>query len=192
MKERTYKGIDYGRGLSNVDSETKLRYGVIAQSSIMAEAVDDVYHGPHSKDLAYESWVSDIEEKVKSAVRSELEDYLNERQLKEVCEAGAEAVLDCNISDCYEGECYPHYEHDGYVIQKCLETDLFIIKSNYKTYAQFCSPCVPGACNLDAPLENKDDGNACYCLGHDWFDGGKAPYRVFTLEGSEVLPSCTR
>jgi len=39
---------------------------------------------------------------------------------------------------------------------------------------------------LGSPIEG---GVKTYCLGHDWFDGDKAPYPVFTVNlDVEVLP----
>jgi hypothetical protein len=61
--------------------------------------------------------------------------------------------------------------------------DLFIVASPYYTRAQFCSPCAPGACHLDHPMP---EGDKCYCLGHEWFRGGLAPYPVFSV-GSDAL-----
>jgi hypothetical protein len=68
----------------------------------------------------------------------------------------------------------------------CLDSDVMVLKSPYFTHAQFCSPCVPGAGNLECPMPN---GVACYCFGHDWFDEGRAPYPVyFVSNGDEVPP----
>jgi len=29
--------------------------------------------------------------------------------------------------------------------------------------------------------------NACYCFGHDWFEDGKAPYPVYSVETGELV-----
>jgi hypothetical protein len=77
-----------------------------------------------------------------------------------------------------------NYSGDGYELTDCLDSDIFVLKSPYYTFAPFCSPCVPGAGDLDNAM---DDGVKSYCLGHDWFEGGKAPYKVFSVEtGQEV------
>ena len=78
------------------------------------------------------------------------------------------------------------YEQGGY---KCWQghddPDIFILQSNYYTLCGFCSPCAPGAGYLLTPGDVK-----AYCLGHDWFEGGKAPYRVFRVDNNEeVLPN---
>ena len=76
---------------------------------------------------------------------------------------------------------------DRYQVARCLDYNLFVLKSPYFTHAMFCSPCVPGAGDLNNPVK---DGVRTYCLGHEWFDEEKAPYPVFSVKtGREVKPS---
>jgi len=80
------------------------------------------------------------------------------------------------------------YNNEGYkAIQSNDNCDIFIEKSPYFTYAQFCSPCAPGACYLPNHLEGPSDNNKCYCFGHDWFDDGKAPYPVYSVETGKLV-----
>jgi hypothetical protein len=60
--------------------------------------------------------------------------------------------------------------------------DIFITRSPYYTFAQFCSPCAPGACHLGNPLTEPNPNNKCYCFGHDWFEDGRAPYTVYDVK----------
>jgi len=62
--------------------------------------------------------------------------------------------------------------------------DIFIEKSNYYTYAQFCSPCAPGACYLTNPLEEPVADNKCYCFGPDWFESDP-PYPIYEFDKKE-------
>ncbi len=62
------------------------------------------------------------------------------------------------------------YDADGYKLQGCLDSDIFVFESPFYTYAQFCSPCVPGAGSLNTPLTEQDGGPKVYALGLDWFD----------------------
>lgn len=174
-KQTTYSGIDYGLGTSNVDPKTGIRFGVIAQNSVMGEALDDLepYYGdPHCPQCG-------------NAVAEPTDQTANE-EWDNGCEHGG-----CNDYVCIScelfwdsSECFPDesqgftYERDGYSLADCLHTAIFVLKSPFYTYAQFCSPCVPGAGNLDTPCA---DGPKTYCLGHDWFDDGKAPYRVWRV-----------
>lgn len=162
MKQTEYAGIDYGLGQSNIDKATGIHYGVISQHSLGDFALDDFYQ--HGKDIAYDVAVSDLQAEFKNdpeGLETALED------LNQSWETSAGNLL---------------YDRDGYRLTGCLDNDLFILRSPYYTHAQFCSPCVPGAGNLDSPCLT---GPMTYCLGHDWFESGKAPYRVFSVETNE-------
>ena len=70
--------------------------------------------------------------------------------------------------------------------QAADDTDIFVTKSKYFTYAQFCSPCAPGAGYL-LNYTDPDVGVKTYCFGHDWFENGKAPYPVYEVDtGKQV------
>jgi len=81
---------------------------------------------------------------------------------------------------------YPEIEKDGYVLlQSAEDSDIWVFKSPFYTIAGFCSPCAPGAVYLTDPSPDAKG----YCLGPDWFESGRAPYKVFSVEtGKEILP----
>ena len=133
------KGIDYGRGVTNIDLN-KIRFGVINQKEVM------------------QAWCDSSE-----AVYPELEESEEENY------------------DCIE-PLFFEYKEEGYKCEASEDGDIFITKSPFYTYAQFCSPCAPGACYLMSSIEEKDNNNKCYCFGHDWFDSGKAPYKVYDIK----------
>lgn len=170
----TYTGIDYGRGVSNRDPETGIRYGVIAQNSVNPDAFDDVWQ--NARDLTYEQAKADAEAACERDGTEFDEDSFNDEY----------SMCDCGERDWL-------YESDGYKLTNCLVSDVFVLASPYYTYAQFCSPCVPGACNLDSPLERDEvnestaEDNRAYCLGHDYFDGGRAPYPVYSVATGELV-----
>lgn len=160
-------GIDYGRGVTNIDAATHIRYGVISQHTVG------------------KAW------------------YDNSEDVYDDC--GCVPFENGDETD--ECLCEPvgqHYEAEGYVLANCLDSDIMVIRAPYYTYAPYCSPCVPGAGNLDdaervAPKITHDDngtqtvewrgGTQTYCLGHDWFERHIAPYPVFSVEtGREVTP----
>lgn len=213
-----YAGIDYGLGKTNIDANG-IRYGVISQNSLNPEAFDDIW--THSRDLSYENAVAECKKQIaRLENESDLADFLKEhfnRRCNPVLWAQAilgditlseennQETIDAiwseveqTFNDSYEdnGERDWLYESDGYKLANCLQSDVFVLASPYFTYAQFCSPCVPGACNLDSPLgmeEKPTDchlapaDNRCYCLGHDWFDGGKAPYLVYCVATGQIV-----
>lgn len=174
-----YAGIDYSMGQSNIDTQTGIRYGVIRQHSVGAEVMGDIASGPHSKDLGWEAFV----EEFKLNVRQFASPFMHASLVDRFVEYAADFDW---LGECYYPDALKFEYDDGkYLIRRCLDNDMVVIRSPYYTHAQFCSPCVPGACNLESPC---DDGPKTYCLGHDFFDG-RAPYRVFEVStGNEVQP----
>ena len=161
----SYAGIDYGLGRSNVDCETGIRYGVISQNSVLqawADSSEAEYGEPTCPKCGNPTKEENGEEYYCSPCESAYESY--------------EVYSDEALGYSYEGE--------GYKLTDCLDSDIFVLKSPFYTFAQFCSPCVPGAGNLDTPCEN---GPKTYALGHDWFEDQKAPYPVYSVETNEEV-----
>jgi hypothetical protein len=178
-------GIDYGMGRTNINRETGIRYGVISQHSVCqawADCSEADYGDPTCPKcggvaISAEACLCDIDNCESGPGCA---DY--------VCEP-CEYVFDS--SEAYGDEPRGwHYSGDGYECVDCLDSDIMILQSPYYTYAPFCSPCVPGAGNIDSTAGEELDGVRTYCLGHDWFDSGKAPYRVFdAVYDVEILPA---
>jgi hypothetical protein len=211
-KERKdgYVGIDYSHGTANIDKETGIRYGVIAQNSLSGEAVGDFEFDygdptcpkcgnpmiPYRNDFDYtaECGIEVCNNCNKVFYPMEIEQgncpdcgELTMHQIIPVLhweDKGEDFVcLACqksfDSSDCYPDEAIGfHYDQDGYKLIDCLDTDVMILKSPFYSFAQFCSPCVPGAGNLESPMPN---GAKCYALGHDWFEEQIAPYPVYRV-----------
>ena len=184
-------GIDYGLGRTNINQQTGIRFGVIPVNALMPEAVDDLF--THGKDLDYEAYIDEAKAKLSHALSDYFSDYKHESDKPSKLDNAVESALDAisdGLSDNYEGtgDCTRMlYEKDGYRIQTDSGGDIWVFESPYFTYAQFCSPCAPGACYLTNPLDEPTDGNKCYCLGPDWFDDNKAPYTVYSVETGKPL-----
>lgn len=194
MSTTEYTGINYaGRLSTNKDSATGIRYGVISQHSVNSDAANDVF--TNGRDLTHENFILEVRSKLHDA----LEDYFSEHSYAENLPSPLSVAIDDafdaisdDLNDNYQndGDTSYLYEQDGYAVGTCLQSDFMITASRFFTYAQFCSPCVPGACNLDSPVSDDNTDNKCYCLGHDWFDEGKAPYEVWSVEtGMRVDPA---
>lgn len=227
-------GIDWGRGASNADPETGIRYGVISQRSLMPEAASDFGY-INSRDLSHEAAVEEIKKKLQEALdvgttgteddkraafssilgdisrRSlDLIDDLMEIEYGEGAVEEAWDIIQDAFNDHYHCEDPDWlYEHDGYKATNCLNFDVMLLASKFFTFAQFCSPCVPGAGNLDHPFTGKavphgyykgwaeqfqfeaeQNGFAkCFCWSHDWFEGGRAPYAVFEVGTNKFIPA---
>jgi len=161
-------GIDYGNGLTNIDKATGIRYGVIAVNSI-ATAWGDRSH-PVSP------------EPVKCSACGGTGDWGDDRD--DECQA-------CHGfgSRDYRDDMDPEwaYEGQGYRMrQGNEEAYVWVTQSPYYCLARYCSPCMPGAGNIDEPDEG---GVSTYCPGHDWFEGGQAPFTIYSVATNEpVIP----
>jgi hypothetical protein len=163
--ETEYRGIDYGRGITNIDTDTGIRYGIIPQYQAASWIHDDWeydYGTPNCPQCGKEN----IPE--------------------------SEHTQDYYCKDCeqyfYSDECYPDeplslfIKTDEYELQLDNHGDIWVFKSPYITRAQFCSPCAPGACYL---LNYCSNGDKAYCLGPDYFEN-EPPYPYEKLENTNV------
>lgn len=165
-------GIDYGMGCTNRDPENGIRFGVISQNSV-SQAWSDSAEPDYGKPTCPKCQ-SDAMEYL--AIHEPFEQYRAHGCADYACE-------DCEITF-DSSEAFPDepqgwsYKNEGYDLTDYLDSDIFVVKSPYYTHTQFCSPCVPGAGNLNSP---DTDGVKTYCLDHDWFENGKAPYPVYDV-----------
>lgn len=180
MSKTSYKGLDYSLGRSNYNPDTNIHFGVISMHSVPYEYQEEFEqdYGParcgKCGNPAIDS--SDIPEEFEDAEWNEGKDY--------AC-VQCERTFWSDEAFSYESIGWS-YEREGYKLTNCLDSDIFVLDSPFYTFAQFCSPCVPGAGNLESPCE---DGPKTYCLSHDWFDNCAAPYRVYRVsDNTEVLP----
>lgn len=168
----SYIGIDYGSiGQSNRDAKTGIHYGVISQGRLMPEALDDMemYYGePTCPKCGNEA-------KEMAGSLLDTEDF----ELDGTDFACESCKYTFDSQDAYSDEALGFtYDSDGYKLSDCLDSNVFVLCSPYYTYAQFCSPCVPGAGNLDTPLTHEDGAPKTYALGLDWFDKhNPCPYK---------------
>jgi hypothetical protein len=186
MSQTSYAGIDYSLGRSNIDRETGIHYGVISQHSISGDALNEMepeYGEPHCPKCGEQvTDTTEFETTYPEVNTEDWEQYDGRGCADYTCESCQHTI---DSQDCFPDESQGFsYNSHGYLLTDCLNSDVFVLKSPFYTFAQFCSPCVPGAGNLDSPCE---DGPKTYCLGHDWFEEGKAPYKVFKVgDGAEV------
>jgi hypothetical protein len=179
------RGIDYGMGLSNIDRETGIRFGVINVNEL--------------NEWAYEGFEAEYGEGCPKCGGDVIE-YDGDKG-----EDGAAPYKPYRKGSCADHMCEScrlilgsdevcgedpigHVLDDGeYKATMGTDGDIFVLKSPYFTRAAFCSPCAPGACHLSSPA---DDGERAYCFGHDWFEDEKAPYPVFSVAtGEQVNPA---
>ena len=180
-----YPGIDYAGPCSTVnrDIETDIRYGVISCHSLgdgLYDAQEMDYGAPTCPKCGNPALDSGHNDIPATQDRDDWDYHGNDF-----------ACIDCKYTfwadEAYADEpCGWTINDDEYQVINCLDNDAMVIKSPYYTLAQFCSPCVPGAGNLDNACEA---GPRTYCFGHDWFDGNVAPYPVYLVSTGELVPA---
>ncbi|GAG25044.1 unnamed protein product, partial [marine sediment metagenome] len=134
----TNVGIDYGLGQTNIDHETGIRYGVISINSGVLQAWSDASQ-PHYGCVNCEHCL----------MEHDTED------IPDTCECGMDLQ---NLMEFAEPLSYAYVE-DGYQAEAGEDGDIFVMKSPFFTYAQFCSPCAPGAVHLENPLNLAHDSD---------------------------------
>jgi len=170
----TNKGIDYSVGLPvNIDTETGIRYGVIHMHQVMEAWCDG---SEQDYDYICPKCSGGIDNLPPSQVKDETH----------FCMDCKEEFIEDDLEMADEPSCI-YYNADGYYAGQDGYGDIVVEKAPFFTYAQFCSPCAPGACYLTNPVE-PDLNNKCYCFGHDWFEDGKAPYPVYSVETGKEVP----
>lgn len=184
--------------MSNFDEKTGIRYGVISPHNISHWSLDEIYQ--NGTDPIYEEGKKNFEDGLKNVIR-------------EFCDNNANLdIADNDIDiDRIMDQWNDHYESDGSGIMDYSDKEydlhvsgdnfgIFVMRSPYYTYCRGCSPCAPGAGDLDASFDPDDQEitagyHRALCLGHEWFDQSddqysrKIPYRVFRVsDDTEVLP----
>jgi len=201
MSKTNYAGLDYSGPGSDVnrDKDTRIRYGIMSTHAVAPEALEDIY--THGTDVDYENYIAELKDKL----RGVLSDYFSDVKLSGDDISALDAAVDGAFEAVNDDLDYQNnngctrmlYKADGYVLQTDSYGDLWVIKSPYFTYAQFASPCAPGACHLENPLEGygmteekkseKLAANKCYCLSGDWFDKeNPCPYDIYSVETGEL------
>lgn len=167
------RGIDYGRGLGNIDKETGIRYGVIPAHAVdwWHEGSEVMYPPPSCPDCGDE--VVD-QESALCPDECEKEYYCSS------CEKGYSSD-ECEATELSSIDC----DKEGLKATQGNDSpDIFVLASPYFTRAAFCSPCAPGACYLTSPCE---DGERAYCFGPEWYEEGKAPYPIYNVSDGKLV-----
>jgi len=162
-----YLGIDYGNGMTNIDTKTGIRYGVIHQHEVLQAWAD-------SSEPVYSNACPHCGNEPKSG------NPINDMKRCPICYK----KLEDSDFDFQEPIGFKLEDNEYIATQSSDDGDIFIIKSPYYTLCQYCSPCAPGAGYI---MNSVDHGVKSYCFGHDWFEDEKAPYKVYSVETNEEV-----
>jgi hypothetical protein len=187
MSATTYAGIDYGLRNTNRDLETGIRFGVIPSGAVpfWYEYSEPDYDPPACPECG--GPVVEYDEELHGDDDFDASHgWRKSRCWDYVCES-CEMVFECDEVCSEEPLSFDCTDPDYVAHQSGDDCDIFITKSPYFTYAQFCSPCAPGACYLLSPLFEPTEGNKCYCFGRDWFEDDAAPYPIWEVATGELI-----
>jgi len=153
--------------LTNMDVKTGIRYGVIPHMEIGQSWYDDaelIYSKPFCPYCG-------------GSLSKSPSEYTKSKCPH--CKHPFE-IHDDEDSQSLEGFQYKNENFEAHQIEE--DPDIFVTKSPFYTLCKFCSPCAPGA----GYLLNKGDVKA-YCFGHEWFDGGEAPYKIYDVKTDKEI-----
>lgn len=176
-------GIDYSLGTANRDPDTEIHYGIISAHSLDPYALDcfePEYGDPTCPKCGERAVDFDCEK------HDNYDEYFGGCS-DYVCES-CHLVFD--TWDCFPEEALGSTYNEGdTVLWWDNYNDVHVYKSPHYTYAQYCSPCAPGAGHLDHPRSPNSGAPKTYCLGPEWFENDEAPYPIYNVETGELLPS---
>lgn len=174
--------------MPNYDEKNGISYGVISPHNISSEVLNNIYD--QGTDPHYES----AKEEFTNDLKTVLDRYgFSIGQIDEVLSPAVDIFNESFDSSCGDGQC--DYSDKEYALRVSGDNfGIFVIKSPYYTYCRKCSPCAPGAGDLNTPLniddiEVMDNYDRAYCLDKSYFDDeyAKIPYRVFRVDTDEEV-----
>ena len=167
MGKCNYVGIDYGRGMANMDGSTGIRFGVIQHDKV-GQAWWDESEGNYLYFCP----------KCETELRYEFPDVCSDPECGYEIQDGDFDMLDpISFS----------YDQDGYAAEQGYDDpDIFILKSEFYTWCQYCSPCAPGAGYITSWTE-PGVGIKAYCFDKSWFEDEKAPYPVYRVSDDSLV-----
>lgn len=176
-------GIDYGRGLSNIDRETGIRFGIVSANEMGEGFWDDV---EPEYDPSCPSCGNDLTEKQVDSLERRAKDHGG--RFKATCPHCRKLISPDDITpDEPSRNVLRSGDIEGFVDS---HNDVWITKSPFYTYGTFCSPCAPGAVSIGTKYNDNDtDLPRAYCLPYSWYDERTPlkPGTVFRVKDDSVV-----
>lgn len=142
----------------NRNLNTGIPYGIIAANSLCPDVVQELLYGPQATDLTYKAaWDDEV-----ARQRREHDDLWRDHPAPEAFEPNDNhfdpTIDEPVVTGVYEGVHYESAWLGGALL-------FWVFESPFTRYYRPCSPCVPGAGDLDTPDEG---GILCYDVPPDW------------------------
>lgn len=164
-------GIDYGLGRVNVDKETGIRFSVLGFScGALEEGVLGEFESVYSMSCP--------------SCGEELSDdtFPGEGEDRHCPSCGFEIPEDEEWPD--DPDYYSFLDESLEAFYSSDVLGIWIVRSPFYTRGRFCSPCCPGAIDLDEPDNNGAKG---FCFGPEWFVDGIPPYPVYRVSDDSLV-----
>ena len=172
--------------MSNYDEKTGIAYGVISPHALNGDVLNDIY--ANGNDSHYENGKEELIDDLKAFCENH--DIRFDR-------INTDSFID-EFSDSYQGNDDGQCDYSDNDYELHVSGDgfgIFVMKSPYYTYCRKCSPCAPGAGDLNTPVDivgleiESNRGQKAYCLDKSFFDDeyAKIPYRVFRVDNDQEV-----
>lgn len=178
----------------NCNPYTGIRYGVIAMNSIDPDVANELWYGPGATNVSHEVALKEAEaeftrewevaheeaeiaaNEIDSHMPEEdfhrfIEAYLDDRGFSPDLDAYLERKMEWLELDIDEPVISGEYQGVSYLITWLGGAPLLTVTDGPIGLAhELCSPCVPGAANLDGGWETEefDAGYVCYVIPRTW------------------------
>lgn len=198
-----YVGIDYRgprwtmRARDYVNQNGEFHHGIIHMNALSGWAWDSMEFdygeptcpkcGNEAVDAESDAPLDEMQEGETEENREHDREALGYETLHHAC--GDYACDSCRIlfdgEDAYSDEALGHGLDDGEYVGRVNDNGyLHLVRSPYYTLTQFCSPCYPGAGNMDTPCIT---GIKTYCLREDWFEDQECPYPIWSCKTGKLV-----
>lgn len=174
----------------NTNPDTGIAYGVIAVQSLDDDVGQELWYGSQARDLSYEAAIEELKAEVEREAESHLDNIrcalaerggYTDREYEAAFEEEEEQAFDGMSAEEWVESQIEHRQESIQIEEPTIEGTyegvtyridwlggaplLWVFKSPHVTLARPCSPCVPGAGDLD----NVDErGIAAYDVPADW------------------------
>ena len=146
--------------LPNRNPETGIRYGYISANSLNPDVVTELEM--EGRDVRWE----DARQELANGIRGLCEGYMSKYDTDSIVDAAMSAMSGDNWYDdepIHEGTTFDGVKYSTSWLGGAL--NVWVFESPVTGTFQECSPCVPGAGNLDCP---DPDGVLTYDVPSDW------------------------
>ena len=147
--------------MQNINPETGIRYGIISAHSLDPDVIDAIQR--YGKDLRLEDAMNEVE----AGIRRICEDYMAPYDVQDIVDEARSRVEVDSDEPVHEFEIDDIKGRTTWLGGALL---VWIFESPHTGVFQLCSPCVPGACNLDSPVDvlREKVGEIGYDVPPEW------------------------